>query len=275
MKNTLELIFHGLSGDTEEGQIMVALLLDAGAEGIQESPDSISVYVEQDNFDAVMSFLKESGGYPDPEIVCHEWQNWNLAWEKYYPMVIVDNAVVVYAPFHKELPEAKFKIMINPGMAFGTGHHSTTTLMLKLMLEQTFAGKIVIDMGSGTGVLAILASMLGAKDVLAVDNDQNAFESATKSVEMNGLTNIRSILGDASSIAGLKADIILANITRNILLRDFDAYVNSLNPGGLIFLSGFISEDSQQILTKAQDSGFQKMSVMTDREWMAVCLRKL
>ncbi|PKP20821.1 MAG: 50S ribosomal protein L11 methyltransferase, partial [Bacteroidetes bacterium HGW-Bacteroidetes-21] len=220
MKSTVELFFENVSADSEAGQILLALWLDKGAEGVQEHPEGISLFYYLDEYVLLKDELAELIQLYKPTIKEHPWQNWNATWETNYPMVQVEDKVLVYAPFHTQLPPADIKILINPGMAFGTGHHSTTSLMIKLMLQQEFSGKKVIDMGTGTGVLAILASILGASEVLAVDNDMNAYESACKAVELNKIKNVACIYGDVSSITEKRADIILANITRNILLRD-------------------------------------------------------
>ena len=168
--------------------------------------------------------------------------NWNEEWEKNFNPIIVDDVCSVRAPFH-EKPNTQYDIIIEPKMSFGTGHHETTHMMIQHILKNDFEDKSVLDMGCGTGVLAILAEMKGAKNIDAVDYDNWCYLNSLENVERNNCKNITVIEGDASILKSKKYDIIIANINRNILLNDMKTYVSCLNKNGILFLSGFYNED--------------------------------
>ncbi len=204
-----------------------------------------------------------------------EDQNWNEVWEKNYfkPLVVADQCVV-RAPFHTEFPKLKYEIVIEPNMAFGTGNHETTTMMLEYILESDFRNKKVLDMGCGTGILGILASMKGADSVTAIDIDTWSYEGTLENTRLNSISNIKVKLGDATQLNHEQYDVIFANIQRNVLLNDMPAYQNVLNPGGMLVMSGFYKEDKQAIKEKAEnlglkDSGFKEMN-----KWVASVFSK-
>lgn len=202
-------------------------------------------------------------------------QNWNEEWEKnYFQPLVVDNECVVRAPFHYDYPTLKYEIIINPNMAFGTGNHETTTLMLEFILQNDMKDKTVLDMGCGSGILGILASKKGAKSVTAIDIDKWSYDGTLENTGLNNITNISAKQGDASLLGDKKYDIIFANIQRNVLLNDMPVYNNVLNNGGLLIMSGFYTKDMQVIKEKAEslglkDAGFRKMN-----DWVAYCFEK-
>jgi ribosomal protein L11 methyltransferase len=209
-------------------------------------------------------------------------QNWNEVWEKNYfqPLVIRDQ-VVIRAPFHSDYPVCPIEIVIEPNMAFGTGNHETTSLMMEIMLETDFTGKTVLDMGCGTGILAILASKLGSMAVTAIDNDPWSFDAVSENRIINHAMNVLPILGDGDSIPGdgdsisvKHYDIILVNIQRNVILSDMDKYSRALLPGGLILFSGFFSEDIQAIQEKAAVYDLSFCRQKTRNNWMAAVFQK-
>jgi ribosomal protein L11 methyltransferase len=178
---------------------------------------------------------------------------------------------MVRAPFHPEPTGVEFDIVIMPKMSFGTAHHETTKLMIQYLLSMQVSGKSLLDMGSGTAVLAILARMKGAFPVSAIDNDEWAYNNAVENVQGNNFADIEVLSGDASLLAGKTFDIVLANINRNILLNDIPAYRESLNADGKLFMSGFYSEDLPLIEAKANESGLRILSSRMDNNWTAAC----
>lgn len=161
-----------------------------------------------------------------------EARNWNEVWEKnYFQPLVIQDKVVVRAPFHQSYPACPIEIIIEPKMAFGTGNHETTSLVMETMLEMDFTGKSVLDMGCGTGILAILASKLGARDVTAIDNDPWSFEATSENILLNKTLNVKSLTGDSASLKNTKYHTILANIQKNVILNDLEHYHSALLPG--------------------------------------------
>ena len=195
-------------------------------------------------------------------------KDWNELWEASYQPVVVNERCRVRAPFHEPDPSFEFDLVIEPKMSFGTANHETTAQIIQLMLETDFQGKEVLDMGSGTAVLAILAKKLGAGHTVAIDNDEWAYRNAFTNVDLNGVSDIDIILGDALSIQG-QYDVVLANINRNILLRDMHYYVEAMKPGARLFFSGFYSEDLEHIKGEAERLGLHYERHLTRNNWVA------
>ena len=180
---------------------------------------------------------------------------------------------MVHSSFHKDIPTARYDILVDPKMAFGTGHHSTTSLMMRYILENPMEGKSVIDMGTGTGILAILAKMRGADLVTGIEIDEAAWENSVDNCRLN---NVKAdmIHGDASVLAHLKpADYLFANINRNIILNDMHLYVKALREGGQMFLSGFYEQDIPMISEEAEALGLEQIEARTDNNWAALRMR--
>ena len=201
------------------------------------------------------------------------YQNWNEVWESNFPPVIVSEQVYIYANFHPIQPQYPFQIKMHPKMAFGTGHHETTLQMAEQLLGLSVEGLSVLDMGCGTGVLAILASLKGAKSILAIDNDPIASNSATENFEINEVIG-EVICGDAKDIQGLSFDLILANINRNILINDMAAYAASLVAGGTILFSGFYEEDLSFIKQAASENGLVYQMHSAKNNWVVAKFNK-
>ena len=195
-------------------------------------------------------------------------KDWNEVWEASYQPVVVNDRCRVRAPFHEPDPTFEFDLVIEPKMSFGTANHETTAQIIQLMLETDFQGKTVLDMGSGTAVLAILAKKLGAARTVAIDNDEWAYRNAFTNTELNGVSDIEIILGDASSIRG-SFDVVLANINRNILLRDMHLYVAVMRPDAHIFFSGFYTEDLESIKAEAERLGLHYCRHLSRNNWVA------
>jgi ribosomal protein L11 methyltransferase len=201
-------------------------------------------------------------------------QNWNAQWESSFDPIIVDDQCLIRAPFHAVEKDYPFTITIEPKMSFGTGHHATTHLIVSAMLPMDCSGKTVLDMGCGTGVLAILAEMRGSNQIDAIDIDEWAYENTLENIERNACKHIRTIQGGAEAIpADARYDLILANINRNILTRDMHFYVKHMNPGASILFSGFYESDQPEIRTTAEALGLTFVSANLRNEWTMMHFR--
>lgn len=259
--------------------ILIAELSDVGFDSFVETEIGVLAYIKSELFIADQVSALEVLNNPLFTVTFSfnevENQNWNAVWESNYPHVNIDNQCVIKAPFHTQQFEAPYQIEIEPKMSFGTAHHETTASVIRLMLKLDFKGKTVLDMGSGTGVLAILASMMGASEVVAIDNDHWAFENHIENNQRNHITNCEVILGDATSIPKKHFDIVLANINRNILLNDMHYYVEAMKPESTIVFSGFYQGfDLDAITQKGAELGlkFEQNTVLNN--WTAAVFSK-
>lgn len=260
--------------EEEIGEIITARLSELPFESFSEDEDGISAYMPENLYDRnqVETLLEEiDQDFPVSWLTeTLAEQNWNKKWEENYEPVLVAGKIYIRAPFHEPMPEADHEIIIEPKMSFGTAHHETTSQMMQLMLDNDWKGSTFLDMGCGTGILAILASRLGASSGLAIDNDEWAFENCRENLAKNAIGNVEPLLGDDSLISGNKFDFVLANINRNILLDQMKAYAGSLNAGGSIFLSGFYEADVPILLEKALEFGFALKRKISLNGWVAM-----
>ena len=257
--------------------LFAAFLADYGYESFVPDETGLTAYINSTLFNKedVESIIADFPMEVDAKLTVDfiEGKDWNEEWEKNYfqPIVIADQCVI-HSTFHKDVPNAKYDIVIDPKMAFGTGHHSTTSLILQTLLETDMKGKSVIDMGTGTGILAILSAMLGAEKVTGIEIDPGAYENALEHVELNNV-NVDVLLGDATRLNELQpADIFIANINRNIILADISSYRKNLKPGGIMLLSGFYESDIAMIERAANALGLEVVSYKEDKDWVAVKL---
>ena len=256
--------------------IIAALAADLGFESFVESTQGTIGYVPINIYDeeALREVLTD---FPMPDTTitfttCEmEDKNWNEEWEKhFFEPIVVDSRCVIHSTFHKDYPKADFDIIINPQMAFGTGHHQTTRLIISYLLDTDLKGKTVLDMGCGTSILAILASMRGAEKLTAIDIDEWCVNNSIDNLALNHINNIKVFQGDASSLANEGPfDVIIANINRNILLADMQYYVARMNQGGEIYFSGFYESDLPMIQAEAERLGLRYMSHRIEKEWTA------
>lgn len=271
----VELICHPSKGE-HSADILVGVLADAGFESFTENENgTLSAFIQAPMFTQDLSSRLSSDEFSEFLDSFHiehiAEQNWNAVWESQYESVLIDDRCMVRAPFHPQPAGVEFDIVIMPKMSFGTAHHETTKLMIQYLLNTEVSGKSLLDMGSGTAVLAILARMKGASPVTAIDNDEWAFNNALENVQSNNFADIEVLLGDSALLAGKKYDIILANINRNILLNDIPVYRESLNAGGKLFMSGFYSEDLPLIEARANETGLRIESNRIENNWTAAC----
>ncbi|MBB3186481.1 50S ribosomal protein L11 methyltransferase [Microbacter margulisiae] len=202
-------------------------------------------------------------------------KNWNEIWEKnYFSPIVIGNECVIHSSFHHDIPTAKYDILIDPKMSFGTGHHETTILMIQTILKLDLVGKSLLDMGCGTGILAILASMRGASPVTAIDIDEWAYTNSLENFRLNGFSDIEMNQGGAELLSGRKFDIILANINRNILLADIHHYSACLTQGDLLVMSGFYDTDRPAIDEEAQENNLILLGFEEKNKWVATLYQK-
>lgn len=264
-----------------ENDIMCAFLGEAGYESFVTNEPTLSAYIKKELYDEhTLANVKNLYDFTSELTFSSELiigEDWNAEWEKHYfkPLVIA-NDCVIHSTFHKDYPKCKYDITIDPKMAFGTGHHETTTLMITQLMRSELKGKSILDMGTGTGILAILSSMLGAERVKGVEIDPPAQINAVENVALNGIDNVDIILGDASSIESDREcyDLVLANINRNIILADISRYSAALRPGGYMQLSGFYEQDIPVLMETASKYGLSEVRHDVLKNWTMLLLRK-
>ena len=261
--------------------VMAALLADEGYESFVADERGLTAYIRANQYsDAAVDAALEQLPF-DAEVrrstLLVEGQDWNHEWGKnYFKPIVVGDRCVIHSSFHTDVPSAEYDIVIDPKMAFGTGHHATTSQVISALLDLDLTGKTVIDMGSGTGILAILAAMRGAAKVSAIEIDTPAWENALENLALNGVEQRVAMLnGDASLLPEVaKADVFLANINRNIITADLAAYVDACNPGAEIILSGFYEADIPVIMAVAEPLGLSEIAHTTLNDWCCLKLRK-
>ncbi len=257
-------------------EILIAELAALGFESFVESEDGVSAYIQKGDWNEAL--IQEVGILTKPEFkITYEFtelakENWNAVWEANFEPIAIEGLCTVRAPFHKRR-EAVYDIVIEPKMSFGTGHHETTYMMLQLLLDINCKEKKVLDMGCGTGVLAILAAMKGAKAVDAIDVDPWAYQNTQENTLRNTQEGIKVRQGDVNLLREEMYDCILANINRNILLEDISQYSMHLVSGGLLCLSGFYQDDLPLISAKCAQNGLEYIRQLSKNSWVAAVYR--
>jgi len=259
--------------------LLAASLGEIGFESFTETEEGFDAYIpaKKMNKDEIAQTIESfpyarNIRFTDEKL---EDKDWNEEWEKhFFEPIIIENECVIHSSFHKDVPKLKYDIIINPKMSFGSGHHETTGLMIAEMLHQNLVGKTVLDMGCGTSVLAILASLKGAAAVTAIDIDDWCVENSKENIQLNNIKNIEVQLGDVSLLKLKHFDVILANINRNILLTDMHIYADCLPVGGILFMSGFYSEDVPLIQEQANQCGLELNYFKQKNNWALVKVTK-
>ena len=260
--------------------LAAAFLADAGFESFEPDENGLTSYIRATPQaisiaeEALMDFPYDVKFEITSEFI--EGEDWNAEWEKnYFKPIVIGDKCVVHSTFHKDVPTAKYDIVIDPKMAFGTGHHDTTSQMMRLILDLDLSGKSVIDMGTGTGILAILAKMRGASDVHGIEIDEPAYLNAIDHTRLNNV-DIDIIHGDASALESLDdADFLFANINRNIITGDINSYSKRLKSGGEMLLSGFYDSDIEIVEAAAAPYGLKEIDrLVSPAGWTALRLKK-
>lgn len=250
-------------------EIIIAELSQIGYESFVETDDGIQAYIPAKDFNDQMLNTLEVTSQNSYTYSLIKDQNWNEVWESNYEPVMVSGKVFIRAPFHEPATASQYEIIIEPKMSFGTAHHETTSLVIELMLDLHFEDRKVLDMGCGTGILAIFSELLGAAEILAVDNDEWAVSNTLENIRKNKCKNISVMAGEADLLENLKFDVIMANINRNILLQDIKHYCSSLSENGKLILSGFYTDDLTVIENETKKYGLQLKREVIKNNWIA------
>ena len=273
----LEFAFHTTPCTEVVNDVLSAVLGEVGFESFVEQADGIAAYIQKDLYSE--NALKEAlANFPLPNTQVEytyqeaEDKDWNEEWEKnFFQPIIIGDRCVIHSTFHHDIPQVEYDIVINPQMAFGTGHHETTSLIIVELLDNNLQGKSLLDMGCGTSILAILARMRGAVPCTAIDIDEWCVRNSLENIELNGVDRISVFQGDASALKGKGPfDVIIANINRNILLNDMKQYVSCMHPGSELYMSGFYVDDIPVIQAEAERNGLHFVHHKEKNRWAAV-----
>ena len=281
MNDYIKTSFKVEPNDEVQCDILAALLCEIGYESFEQNNTGINAFIKLELFDnnKISEVLAEFDfsskiSWENERI---EGRDWNEEWEKNYftPMVIADRCVI-HSTFHKDYPKMEYDIVIDPKMAFGTGHHETTNLMVEQILREDMEDKSVLDMGTGTGILAMLASMCGAKEAIGIEIDEFAFQNTLENVKLNAVENVQMLLGDASLLKSeWQFDYVIANINRNIITEDISRYAMVLKSGGKMLLSGFYEQDIHIINEVAKPLGLIEVLHNVKNRWTMLLLTKI
>jgi len=263
----LQIVFQNLSGETSE--LLIANLIEIGFDGFEEEGSILKAFIPVDRFDnTALDEITRSFKINFSKSIIEE-TNWNHLWESNFEPVIIDDFVAIRADFHEPIKNVQHEIVITPKMSFGTGHHATTKMMIQQMRKIDFIDKTVFDFGTGTGILSILAEKLGASKIIAVDNDEWSVENTKENIQRNNCHKIELKKGD-TILKDQSFNIISANINKNVILDHFSSLINQLDTSGILVISGIISEDKVDVLSKANDFYLKYDDIMTDNDWMCI-----
>ena len=262
-----------IKSNSEDQEFIIANLFEQQAVGIEEQESTVIAYFSTKEITEIemQNFINQlTKNYTiTTQLTKLENTNWNKKWERNYSPIEVADYCYIYAPFHPERNEFTHTILLEPKMAFGTGHHETTYLMISMMRDLSFSNKTVLDVGAGTGILSILAEKEGAEQILAIDIDPNAVENTKENANCNNCKKVTSLQGTAEDV-NQEFDFVLANINRNVLLADAQSISNLLVNNGTLLLSGFYTEDLVMIEEKYEEIGFKKSASANKNNWQCV-----
>ncbi|MEN8201141.1 MAG: 50S ribosomal protein L11 methyltransferase [Bacteroidota bacterium] len=275
----LEFEIPARTWDSTQKEILFAMLAQIGFEGFVEGEYILQAYIDESrhsdqSFNEVIDELADLGIKVQYSFHRTENQNWNKEWEKKFEPVLIEDKVLIRAPFHGAKDDLPCTLIIEPKMSFGTGHHHTTRLMIMEMMNYDLKDKWILDMGCGTGVLGIYAYKMGAQGVVGIDNDRWAYQNALENVDLNGAAGMEVRFGDVGVLKEEKFDFVLANITRNTLVRDMQHYETHLVGGGIMIVSGFLAEDVQYVLNAAYRCNLSHLSTREVSNWISLSYKK-
>lgn len=278
----LEFAFHPHPASDIANDVLAATLGETGFESFVEQEDGgLLAYIQETLYDS-RQLEQALAGFPLPGVqlpyTCTEAEDkdWNEEWEKhFFQPIVINGRCVVHGTFHRDVPQAEYDIVINPKMAFGTGHHETTGLIISELLEADLQGKSLLDMGCGTSILAILAALRGANPCTAVDIDEWCVSNSRENIALNGVEGIEVCQGDATSLEGKGPfDVVIANINRNVLLADMKHYTARMNPDAELYISGFYTDDIPLLCQEAERNGLAFVRRREKNHWAAAVFRK-
>ena len=269
------MLYHNykITASSEMAEIITAFLGQLGFDTFKTTEQGVDAYISnRDNTKEVQNeveHLKAQFNFEYSVVEIAE-QNWNAQWEANFKPVVVRDFCAVRASFHEPIPNVKFELVINPKMAFGTGHHETTFMVMDVMQGLDFDGKSVFDYGCGTGILAILASKLGATIIDAVDIENESYLNTIENAEINNVNNINTFEGTIEVIDGSDYNVILANINRNVILATLSELRSKLAKAGKLIISGFLKEDEAILRQACMDNGLSIEKVLTKNNWLCM-----
>jgi ribosomal protein L11 methyltransferase len=260
-------------------EVIISQLAEIGFESFTEEKKGLKAYIPHDSFDeeefgAVLSQARTMDATIDYEKKFIKHQNWNARWEADFEPVKVGTDLVIKAPFHDIKEDFRYEILIAPQMSFGTGHHDTTYLLCKEMLNMNWEGLKVLDVGTGTGVLAILAQFLGASEVMGTEIDHGSYENAVSNIAKNNASSIALLEADIESVPKVDFDVIIANINKNVLKRHLPFYKEKVKQDGVLMMSGFFASDVDELNENAEKNDFELMEKFVRNEWAVVKYKK-
>jgi len=261
----------------ERKEIITAELVNLDYEGVWEEGMSLKGYIPKSLFahKTLYDTLAKYGMENNFKYAEVQDKNWNEEWEKHYEPILVDDQVYVRSPFHETKQGIPFEVIIQPQMSFGTGHHETTQLMIEMMLTTYIKDKLVLDMGTGTGVLAFLSSLLGAKEVIGIDYDQNSVDNAKENVKYNSVSNVSFLHGSHEAIPSQRFEVVLSNITKNINMGLLPHLAEHTSTGGHLILAGFLNFDLEEIDKATTDLGFELVRNISKKDWESLLYKKI